>query len=79
MVGDIPNDEDDEEPDLGRGMLGVSMDEAGIVQMEHIFTRKTFEFAREDLDEVIGVLASFRVFLEAEEEGGELGEENGRL
>lgn len=54
----------------GRGMLGVSMDEDGMIQMEHQFTDKTFEFDRKDLDEVIGVLATFRMSIEARESAG---------
>lgn len=69
--------DDDETKPPGRGMLGVSMDEAGIIQIQHMLTEKTFEFARDDLDEIIGVLTAFRMFLETGETGGEP-EENGR-
>lgn len=78
MIGDIPDDADDDSPGFGgRGMLGVAMDEEGTVQMQHVFTGKTFEFDRNDLDEVIGTLNIFRMSLEAAEEGGEP-EENGK-
>jgi hypothetical protein len=53
---------DSEEP--GRGMLGVSMDEKGMIQLEHQDTHAKFDFARADLDEVIGVLCDFRAMLE---------------
>jgi hypothetical protein len=48
----------------GRGMVGVSMDESGMVQMEHQDTLQLFDFDRADLDEVIGVLCDFRTMLE---------------
>jgi len=56
-----------EEEVVGRGMIGVSMDEEAMIQMEHQETDKTFEFLRDDLDEVIAVLTEFREFLEQEE------------
>lgn len=66
-----------DESDLGRDMLAVSMDEAGVVQMEHKLTGKTFEFVRDDLDEVIGVLNIFRMQTDASELDDEPGGENG--
>jgi hypothetical protein len=36
----------------GRGMVGVSMDEHGVIEMENQDTGATFYFSSADLDEV---------------------------
>lgn len=55
----------------GRGMLDVSMDDQGIVHLTHALTQTKFEFDRNDLDEVIGMLSVLRASIEAGEAGGE--------
>ena len=52
--------DDNNDNGAGRGMLGVSMDESGMVLIEHQETDKTFTFHRDDLEEVIDTLIDFR-------------------
>lgn len=62
-------------PNFGRGMISAGIDEDDMVVLEHLETGEQFEFARADLDEVIGMLSTFRMELEAAEEEHE--ESNG--
>lgn len=50
------------------GVLGVSMDPASqVIQIEHQDTGKTFEFHRDELDEVVATLRDFQAALKAGE------------
>jgi hypothetical protein len=58
----------------GRGMIRVQAMDDGTILMEHAETGDQFEFAREDLDEVIGSLSMFRMLLECAEHDESNGE-----
>jgi len=48
------------------GMLGISMDDEGMVQIENQLTDETFTFHRDYLDEVVDSLNEFRRWLASE-------------